>query len=82
MTPSQRAFLDAQIALAAWRAARDAEAQVAHWLTEGCATREELAQYRARTRAAHALHSRAQRAYRHACEQGRERARERQRGGN
>jgi hypothetical protein len=30
MTPSQRTFLDAQIALSAWRAARDAEARVAH----------------------------------------------------
>lgn len=74
MNPSQCAFLDAQIALSAWRAARDAEAQVAHWLTEGRATREELAHYRMRTRAAHALHSRARAAYRQAqlaCEQGR-----------
>ena len=79
MTPSQRAFVDAQIALSAWRAARDAEAQVAHWLTEGRATREELAHYRMRTRAAHALHSRARAAYRQAqlaCEQGRGQGRE------
>ena len=63
MTPSQRAFLDAQIALAAWRAARDAEAQVAHWLTEGRATREELAEMRRRTKRAHEAHQRAQQAY-------------------
>jgi len=43
-------FLDAQVALSAWRAAKDAEAQVAHWLVEGRATREELVRYRARTR--------------------------------
>lgn len=69
MTPSQRAFLDAQIALSAWRAARDAEAQVAHWLTEGRATREELTEYRQRTRAAHESHSHAQRIYNRACGQ-------------
>lgn len=71
MTPSQRAFLDAQIALSAWRAARDAEAQVAHWLIEGRATREELAHYRAHTRAAQVVHQRARAAYRRACERGR-----------
>ena len=67
MSLSQRAFLDAQIALSAWRAARDAEAQVAHWLTEGRATREELTAMRARTRVAHQAHQRAQRGYRRAC---------------
>lgn len=67
MTPSQRAFLDVQIALSAWRAARDAEAQVAHWLTEGRATHEELGSMRARTKLAHQAHQRAQRAYRRAC---------------
>ncbi len=67
MTPSQRAFLDAQIALSAWRAARDAEAQVAHWLTEGRATREELSEFRSRTRRAHETHSQAQRAYTRIC---------------
>jgi ribosomal protein L19E len=66
MSPSQRAFLDAQIALAAWRAARDAEAQVAHWLTEGRATREELTAMRARTKLAHQAYQRAQQAYRRA----------------
>src|SRR6185312_1405166 len=69
MTPSQRAFLDAQIALSAWRAARDAEAQVAHWLTEGRATREELTEFRLRTHVAHEAHSHAQRAYHRACGQ-------------
>lgn len=64
MSLSQRAFLDAQVALAAWRAARDADAQVAHWLTEGRATREELAEMRQRTRHAHEAHQQAQRAYR------------------
>jgi len=68
MTPAQRAFLDAQVALSAWRAAKDAEAQVAHWLVEGRATREELVRYRARTREAHQEHRRAQRAYARACE--------------
>ena len=66
LTPSQRAFLDVQITLSAWRAARDAEAQVAHWLTEGHATREELVEYRQRTRAAHQVYQRAQRGYRRA----------------
>jgi hypothetical protein len=70
MTPSQHAFLDAQIALSAWRAARDVEAQVAHWLTEGRANREELAQYRTRSRAAQVVHQRARAAYRRACERG------------
>lgn len=69
MTPSQRAFLNAQIALSAWRAARDAEAQVAHWLTEGRATREELVEYRQRARLAHQAHRSAQRAYARACVQ-------------
>jgi hypothetical protein len=68
MTPAQRAFLDVQIALSAWRAARDAEAQVAHWLTEGHASRDELTEFRARSRLAHQAHQRAQRAYRRACE--------------
>lgn len=67
MTPSQRAFLDAQLALSAWRAAKDAEAQVAHWLTEGRASRDELAEFRARSTLAHQAHQRAQRAYRRAC---------------
>ena len=70
MTPPQRAFLDAQIALSAWRAARDVEAQVAHWLIEGRATREELAHYRTRSRAAQVVHQRARAAYRRACERG------------
>ncbi|HEX8982906.1 MAG TPA: hypothetical protein VF792_09070 [Ktedonobacterales bacterium] len=69
MTPSQRAFLDAQLALSAWRAAKDAEAQVAHWLTEERATREELVEMRRRTRTAHEAHQRAQRAYARACAQ-------------
>lgn len=63
MTPSQHAFLDTQIALSAWRAARDAEAQVAHWLTEGRASRDELADWRKRTKMAHTAHQRAQRHY-------------------
>jgi hypothetical protein len=67
MSRSQRAFLDTQIALAAWRAARDAEAQVAHWLTEGRANREELTAMRARTKVAHQAYGRAQRSYRQAC---------------
>jgi DNA-binding CsgD family transcriptional regulator len=67
MTPAQRAFLDAQIALAAWRIAKDTEAQVAHWLSEGRATREELAEMRQRTRAAHEAHRRAQRSYQRAA---------------
>lgn len=46
MTPSQRAFLDTQAALAIWHAAKDAEAQVAHWLTEGRATGENLVEMR------------------------------------
>lgn len=68
MTAAQRAFLDAQVALSAWRAAKDVEAQVAHWLVEGRATREELVSYRARTRAAHQSHRRAQRLYARACD--------------
>lgn len=67
MTAAQRAFLGAQVALAAWRAAKDAEAQVAHWLVEGRATREELVAYRLRTRAAHQAHRSAQQAYARAC---------------
>ena len=68
MNASQRAFLNAQIALSAWRAARDAEAQVAHWLTEGRTTRAELTEYRRRSKLAHEQHRRAQRAYSRACE--------------
>jgi hypothetical protein len=67
MSSSQRAFLGAQIALSAWRAARDAEAQVAHWLTEGRASREELTAMRGRTKLAHQAHQRAQQSYRRAC---------------
>ena len=67
MTSAQRALLDARLALSAWRAAKDAEAQVAHWLVEGRATREELVAWRTRTNAAHAAHRNAQRAYARAC---------------
>lgn len=67
MTLSQRAFLDAQLALSAWRATLDAEAQVAHWLTEDRATHEELTAMRSRTKVAYEAYQRTKAAYRRAC---------------
>lgn len=58
MTPAQRAFLDTQAALAVWRASKDVEAQVTHWLIEG----------RARTMSARACYRSGQRSYVRACE--------------
>ncbi|HEX8996213.1 MAG TPA: hypothetical protein VF812_09295 [Ktedonobacterales bacterium] len=51
--------MDAQLALSAWRAAKDVEARVACWLTEERATREELVEMRRRTKKAHEAHQRA-----------------------
>lgn len=68
MTPAQRAFLDTQAALSVWRASKDAEAQVAHWLIEGRAARADLIEYRARTKTAHDRYRTAHRAYMRACE--------------
>lgn len=68
MTPAQRTFLDVQAALAMWRASKDAEAQVAHWLIEGRATRADLIEYRTRTKATHDRYRTVHRAYTRACE--------------
>lgn len=48
----QRAYLDVLLLRASWRAAQDAEAQVAHWLLDGLATHADLLVARERTRLA------------------------------
>jgi hypothetical protein len=63
MDEARRAFVEVLVARAAWRAASDAEAQVAHWLTEGLASAADLAHRREMTRRARQAHQRATRRY-------------------
>jgi hypothetical protein len=61
--PLRRAYIELMIARAAWRAAKDAEGQVAHWLTCGEAIMSDLLEARERTKMTHAVHQRASRKY-------------------
>lgn len=63
MDGRSRAYIEVLLLRAAWRAAQDAEAQVAHWLLDGLATLADLREARERTRRARAALSRAQRVY-------------------
>jgi hypothetical protein len=57
------AYLEVMLARAAWRAAKDVEAQVAHWVVEGVAEHRELVEARRRSRALQAVMRRADRVY-------------------
>ncbi len=63
MDALKRAYIELMIARAAWRAAKDAEGQVAHWLTCDEAVMSDLIEARERTKMAHAVHQRASRKY-------------------
>ena len=63
MDPLRLAYLEVLLARAAWRAAKDVEAQVAHWVVEGVAEHRELVEARKRSRALQAVMRRADRVY-------------------
>ncbi len=63
MTELQRALIAKMLTLGVWRAAKDAESQVAHWLMEQRATLADLVEARTRTAEAHKRHTAACRAY-------------------
>jgi outer membrane protein TolC len=58
-----RAYIEVLLLRAAWRAAQDAEAQIAHWVVVGVATRADLVEARQRVSSARKALSRAQRHY-------------------
>lgn len=63
MDGRSRCYIEVLLCRAAWRAAQDAEAQVAHWLLDGAATHADLVAARERVRVARQALSAAQRAY-------------------
>lgn len=63
MDALQLAFLEVALTRAVMRAHMDIEAQVAHWLVEGRARREDLAEARRTLREARRTHARAKAAY-------------------
>lgn len=63
MDAVQLAYLEVALARAVMRAHMDIEAQVAHWLLEGRARPQDLAEARKRLRDAKQAHSRAKAAY-------------------
>jgi hypothetical protein len=63
MTELQRALIAKMLTLANWRAAEDAESQVAHWLMERQASLADLMEARTRTVEAHKQHAAASRTW-------------------
>lgn len=63
MDALRRAYIELMMARAGWRAAKDAEARVSHWLATGEAVMADLLEARERTKMAHALHGRVVRKY-------------------
>ncbi|WIG57540.1 MAG: hypothetical protein OJF49_000284 [Ktedonobacterales bacterium] len=68
MEPLQRAYCELMLARGVWRAAKDVEAQVAHWLLEGAAAHADLRAAREREKAAKAALTRVQRTYQRMAE--------------
>lgn len=58
-----RAYIEVLLLRAVWRAAQDAEAQIAHWLLDGQAAHADLVEARDRFRLARQALTRAQREY-------------------
>ena len=54
MDPLRRAYCELMLARGVWRAAKDVEAQVAHWCLEGGASHADLVAARQRDKAAKA----------------------------
>lgn len=63
MDGRSRAYIEVLLLRAAWRAAQDAEAQIAHWLLDGLAAHADLVEARDRSRRARQALSHAQRVY-------------------
>lgn len=63
MDGRSRAYIEVLLLRASWRAAQDAEAQIAHWLLDGLATHADLVAARERVRVARRALGRAQRIY-------------------
>ena len=63
MDGRSRAYIEVQLLRATWRAAQDAEAQVAHWVLDGLATHADLMEARQRARLARKALAQAQRTY-------------------
>jgi hypothetical protein len=59
----QLAYIETLMALAAWRAAQDAEAVIAHWCVEGLASHNDLVVARDRTTRCKRAHAAARRQY-------------------
>ncbi|WIG60462.1 MAG: hypothetical protein OJF49_003210 [Ktedonobacterales bacterium] len=68
MDPVRRAYCELMLARGVWRAAKDVEAQVAHWLLESGASHADLTQARQREKATKAALTRAQRTYQRLAE--------------
>lgn len=63
MDALRRAYIELMLARASWRAAKDAEGQVAHWLSTGEARHQDLLEARERTKMAQTVHQRPSRTY-------------------
>lgn len=63
MDGARLAYIETLLALAAWRAAQDAEAVIAHWCVEGLASHSDLVVARDRTARCKRVHAAARRQY-------------------